>query len=496
MLERGQSNSLGKTAMSGAVYMVGGRLVRTAVTLGGIAILARILLPADFGVIATLMVFLTLNNAVLVGLIDVPVIRDDELAVRDLSGMVLFGLMLSAVMYCAFMVVVTLLVSSFPGYDVDQIAAVTLIALFSQPFAVAYAGVLKRKHDFAAVARSSVGSSVAYVVIGVALALAGLGVWSLAFAQAGSMILMAVQLALQTKLPLALRKAANPLASARQGGWPAITRLVHWSIANVDTLFAAATLGAAGAGYYSRSYNIVTQLKESFTAVDNVLRQVFVLNRSSEDQDRRRENALRGLRMIVLTSAVASGTLIAFREEVVLILLGSQWSASIIPMALLAAALPMRVAAAYADSLVYVAGSIRFLFVRNLAILVVLVAAMYFSQPWGINGIAGSVLLAQGLFLSLTFANRDARNLLGSFGGISWHIAQGLAPGMVIVAADQLATSLLQSLTHWQLFCVRAAIPAIVCAAIFIFIPDRWIGSYLSGFRQAGWRKIGWGRPQ
>ena len=494
MLERGQSNSLGKTAMSGAVYMVGGRLVRTAVTLGGIAILARILLPADFGVIATLMVFLTLNNAVLEGLIDVPVIRDDEMSARDLSGMVLFGLMLSAVMYCAFMVVVLLLAPSFAGYDIGQIAAVTLIALFSQPFAVAYAGVLKRKHNFAAVARSSVGSSVAYVVVGVALALAGLGVWSLAFAQATSMILMALQLALQAKLPLTLRNAARPVASARQGGWPAITRLAHWSIANVDTLFAATTLGAAGAGYYSRSYNIVTQLKESFAAVDNVLRQVFVLNRSSEDQARRRENALRGLRMIVLTSAVASGTLIAFREEVVLILLGGQWSASIIPMALLAAALPMRVAAAYADSLVYVDGSIRFLFARNLVILAVLVAALFASRPLGLNGIAGAVLLAQGLFLLLTFANRDARNLLGSIGGISWHIAQGLAPGMAIVATNELASSLFHNLPVWQQFGIRAAIPAILCAAILVFIPDRWIGSYLATFRQGGWRKIGLGR--
>ena len=277
---------------------------------------------------------------------------------------------------------------------------------------------------------------------------------------------------------------------------PAITRLANWSITNVDTLFAATTLGAAGAGYYSRSYNIVTQLKESFAAVDNVLRQVFVLNRSSEDQARRRENALRGLRMIVLTSAVAAGTMIAFREEVVLILLGGQWGASIIPMALLAAALPIRIAKAYADSLVYVDGSIRFLFARNLVILAVLVAALFASRPWGINGVAGAVLFAHGAALLVTLVNRDARELLGSYGAIVWHIVQGIAPGVMIVAGNEIASIAVDGLPLWQQLGARAALAAAVSAAVFVFIPDRWVGAYLAGLRQTGWRKIGLGRSQ
>lgn len=495
MLERGQSSSLGRTALSGAFFMVGGRLARTAVTLGGVAILARILLPADFGVIATLMVFLTLNNAMLEGLIDVPVIRNDAISRQDLSGMVVFGLLLSAAMYVVCMAAVLILAGSFPGYDLATIAAFTLVALFSQPIAVAYAGVLKRQHRFAAVARASVVSSAVYVATGIALAVSGFGVWSLAIAQAASLILMALQLGFRAALPLSLRGMARPLTSVREGGWPAITRLANWSITNVDTLFAATTLGPAGAGYYSRSYNIVTQLKESFAAIDNVLRQVFVLNRSDDDRERRRANALRGLRMIVLTSAVSASVIIAFREEVVLILLGPQWSASIIPVALLAAALPMRVAKAYADSLVYVDGSIRFLFARNLLILGILAGALFASRPWGIDGVAAAVLLAHTIALVLTLANREARELLGSIGAIVAHIAVGMAPGVVIVAANEIAGAALASQPLWLELGARAAIPGVVVVAIALFMPDRWIGSYLAGLRQTAWRKIGFGKP-
>lgn len=491
MLERGTSTSAGKTALAGSIFLVGGRLARTAITLGGIAVLARLLSPADFGVVATLVVILTLNNAVLEGLIDVPVIRRDDVTAEDVSGMVMFGLLQSLLVYLVGLAGFAALAWSGIDAAMQQIAAVTLLALFSQPLAVAATGLLKRRHHFSAIARSSVISSVAYVTVALALALTGWGLWSLVAAQLVSMWLLAIQLTVRADLPLRLKGSLNISSTLTNGGWPALTRMTTWSITNIDTVFAAATFGPTGAGLYSRAYNIVTQLKESFSAVDHVVRQVFVLGRSDEDQSRRRDNALRGLRLIVLTSAVAAGIMIAFRTEIVLVLLGQKWAAAIWPLGLLAAALPLRVAQAYLDSLIYVDGSIRFLFFRNLVIFVVLVAALFAGASWGIGGIAAGVLLAHGTSLLFTLLSRELARLLGGRVAAGWHLLQGLVPGAVIVLICESIGAGLAGQPVVVNAIVRLAAAGVLALMSFILLPDQWIGSHLAGLRQKGLRVLG-----
>jgi O-antigen/teichoic acid export membrane protein len=51
-LDRGSGSNMGRTLFRGTAYLIGGRVARTTITISGIAVLARLLSPADFGVVA------------------------------------------------------------------------------------------------------------------------------------------------------------------------------------------------------------------------------------------------------------------------------------------------------------------------------------------------------------------------------------------------------------------------------------------------------------
>jgi O-antigen/teichoic acid export membrane protein len=472
---RGSDKQVGKMVLRGTALMVGGRFGRMAIGLVGTAILARLLTPADFGVFAVASMVLALGIALLDGIIDVPVIREDNLTNEVVANLIWTSVAAMAVLAILVWFSAPWLAQLLNSPQLSVVLPVVAASVMLQPFVSASYAVLRRHHRFAVVSAFYLTSGAIYAVVAIAMAWLGYGIWSLVWGQIASLAASAVIACAWARVPLLPPKQFRPLDAWGMGGLGFSARLLAWVSTNIDTLFASAQLGAVGAGIYSRAYNITTQLKEPFSTIDLVVRQAFVAQKSLEDSAAARA-ALNGLRVVVLAAAFASASVIALREPVVAILLGHQWDAVTLPLAVLAASLPARVARLYLDGLTYARGSLLRLTGRNALIVVLLVSGLSIWAHQGVVAIALVVAVSHVVLLLIPIGASE-QAVAGTLLQRLIAILPGYALGLILVAISESLAVIATPSGGFAEWAVRAGVCGLVVTAAAVLIPDNWLPS-------------------
>lgn len=481
-LDRGSDKHIGRTVLHGTTRLIGGRILRTLITLGGLAVLARLLTPADFGVVAVAAMILPLATALLDGLIDVPTIREDGLDRGGLSNLVWVGLALMVGLIGLIWIAASSLSLLLNSPRLDEVLRVLCFGLMLQPFIAAGNALLRREHRFGAAAVFLIASGATYVISAIILAFMGFGIWSLVFGQLLSLLAMTVGLVVTTGIPIRPPSRFQADQAWQLGGMGLITRLLAWTWSNIDTLFASASLGAAAAGTYSRAYNITTQMKEPFAALDQTVRQAFLAHRSLDDASAARATR-GGLRLVVLAASMLAGGVIVMREAIVMLLLGPQWDAVVVPLAVLSASLPARVARLYLDGFTYTRGSMRHMLWRNIAIVALLAAGLWVFSTQGVTAIA--VVVAGVHVITLFFRGGPVDVAVA---GTTAKRLAAMVPGYAIGAA----LVLLCELAAWTWlvrgepleWAIRATIFILASILVIAALPGGWLPKSLSDVRR------------
>lgn len=469
---RGSEKQIGKMVLHSTARLIGGRAARIVITLGGVAVLARLLTPEDFGVVAVAAMILTLGNSLLEGLIDVPTIREDFLDRSGLANLLWVGVVLMSGLCFITWLTAPILAVLLNSPQQAEVLRVLCFGLLLQPFIAASHALLHRQHRFGVSAIFMPISGGVYVLSAIGLALMGFGVWSLIFGQIINLVFTALGLGLLSGIPLLPLTRLRLRAALRLGGVGLITRLLAWIYTNIDTLFASASLGAAATGVYSRAYNLTTQMKSPFEALEQTIRQAFVAQRNVDNASASRAT-LDGLRLLVLVAAIPSAMLIILREPIVAILLGRQWGDVMLPLSILAASLPARVARLYLDGFSYARGSMRHMLVRNILIVTLLATGLWFWASDGVVVIASIVASLHVVSLLFSGGSVDVA-VAGAMTQRFSAMAPGYAAGCVVVVIGELCFFAMPYeggvewilRMGWCLFCG-------ICIALMM--PKRWL---------------------
>ena len=146
-------------------------------------LLARILSPDDYGIIAMLMVFLAVAQVFIDGGFSTGLIRKEEKKPEDFSTCFYFNVVVGIVVY-GFLYLIAPFVSEF--YDkpiLTPILRVVGIKIVFSSFCIVQQAILTIKIDFKKQAQISVITAVLSGIIGLYLAYNGLGVWALVVQQ-------------------------------------------------------------------------------------------------------------------------------------------------------------------------------------------------------------------------------------------------------------------------------------------------------------------------
>jgi len=323
------SEGLGRRAAAGAVWMTAQKWVTRLTGLATVAILTRILAPADFGVVAAAATILPLVYLLSDLGFSSYIVQVKETDPKMLSTGFWFSAAAGALLCLALVAAAPLIAAIYrlpPLVPVLRVmtASVGLAALGSVPTAL-----LKRKMAFRALALQGSAAAVVGQVVAVVATLSGAGVWALVA---------------QTVVAQAVTTGAAWINARWRPSWTfSRTRfremvtfggqvvgvdLIAFVRTWAETAIVASALGAAGLGYLAIAQRLI-QVVQDVGAVALVQVSTVTFAKVRETAERLRGAYLRALTLAYAAVAPLLTFVAVGAGQVVPLLFGEQWGASI-----------------------------------------------------------------------------------------------------------------------------------------------------------------------
>lgn len=314
----------GRIALRGGLLTGFAQGIRIAIQFLSVVILARLLVPEDFGLVASVAPIVAF-----VGLfqnlgLQQAVIQRREISQRQLNQVFWVS---AAVGLCCTAIVAALAPAVALFYDDARMTGITLASgapLFLFSFAALPLALMNRRLQFGQLALNDVMAALAGLIATVVAAYAGMGYWSLVMGPAVSAI---VTLAAAWRTAR-WRPAKPELRIDREilsfGANLTGFNLVNFFARNLDTLLIAKFSGATQLGYYDRAYKLMLFPLQNITQPLSRL-MIPILSRIQDDKKRFRDIYMETNWLLAAITAPGIAALTMTAGEVVGILFGERW---------------------------------------------------------------------------------------------------------------------------------------------------------------------------
>lgn len=244
-----------------------GALVRAVCQLAIGVVLARLLGPGPFGIVALALVLIGACNLFAELGFASALIQSREIEVRDVrfvfTCQVALGTFLTL---CGWLSADT--IAGYFGYP-DAAVPIRMLSclLVLQALGQTSSALLRRELDFRNLQRISIGSYLlSYVGLGVPMAMAGMGVWALVAAYLGQALFAAIALIACARAPLGLALRPASAGVLTFGGKVVAANLSSWVLSNLDSLVVGRVFGVRDLGLYNRAMVLVASPMSSIAS--------------------------------------------------------------------------------------------------------------------------------------------------------------------------------------------------------------------------------------
>ena len=418
-----------------------GQGIKFVVQIGSLVILARLLTPQDYGLMAMAWVVVSAAEVVRDFGLSAAAVQAKELSQAQRDNLFWINLTVGTAL-----TVVVLITADLIGraYGQPELATVTrgmAVIFLLNGAATQYRASLNRALRFTAVAVSDTASVIAGLVAAVALAFAGAGFWALVGQQlVQSLVALVLLIGYGRWLPGRPRRHAQMRALVTFGANEMVAQLINYFSRNIDTVLVGVRFGLTELGFYSRAYSLVRlPINQISNPAANVA--LPVLSRLQDDPARFRVYVLRGQSVLVHLMALLFGFLAAQADPIVALTLGSQWSPIVPFLVILAVGGVFEVASSAAQWVITARGRAGsylrlMLFTRTL-----MIGLIVLGSVWGTIGVAVAYSLSCVLIcvVAILWAGRVAGAPAGALLGNIATVVLGYATCSVASYAVSLA---------------------------------------------------------
>jgi O-antigen/teichoic acid export membrane protein len=388
-----------------------------AVTVGTTLVLARLLTPEDFGIVAlALLVIVALSFLRDLGLNGALILRQD-LDRRAKGTLLTLMLGTGALLGLALAAASPLVAELMDEPRLDEVTAALSATLLLGGVTWFYEALLQRELEFRKRFYSLAAQSLTNAAVALPLAALGAGVWSLVAGQLASTV--AFGAALLAVAPYRVRPAFDRDAAVdalRTGRGFLLQAFGGFAQQNADYLVVGRVLGAAPLGYYSMAYRLAEL--PYYAIAEPVARVTFpAFARMRSRGEDIRPSFLSGLRLVALVTCPVGVILSGAAEPFTHAILGDAWLAMIGPLAVLgvwAAIRPLQVTVSWLLNSIGEAGLMG---VVSVAVLVPLVPSLVLAaELGGMTAVAWVMVadIAVSLLVLGVFASRRGGVGLGA----------------------------------------------------------------------------------
>lgn len=378
-----------RSVRSGAVVMVA-QAITVGLGIGSMAVLGRLLTPADFGVVAIATAFVAFVTMLPKQALPQAIVQRDELADDQLNS--LFWLNVGGGLLAA--LIGTL--AAWPiavWFDRPELFGVMIAlacALVATGLGAPHAAVLRRELRFRTHATVGVTANLIGVATGIATALAGWSYWALVAMTVTTTTTRAIGMwacsGWRPSRP-ALADGIRPMV--RIGAYLGGTSLLTTTSRSISRIMIGYGLGDAAAGYYANANRLLvqpaTQLNSPLTSVA-----IPTLSRLQSEPERFRAFYRRGLEAVIFLLCPFMLVAMAGADHLIPLFLGPQWTESI-PLFLALTPAGLVTCTGVATSWVYIPlGRTDRQFRWRVLSSIVTIVAVVIGLQWGTLGVAAA----------------------------------------------------------------------------------------------------------
>ncbi|MEZ2745545.1 lipopolysaccharide biosynthesis protein [Halopseudomonas bauzanensis] len=441
-----QPPSLGRIAARGAVFTMGGQGVKIMLQFCGIVILARLLSPNDYGLMAMVVVLTGIGEVLRDFGLSSAAIQARSLTAEQRNNLFWINSAIGVALALALFVIAPALAAFYDEPRLTLIARVLAITFLLNGIATQYRAQLNRGLHFGALAVVDILGMASGLAVGLLMALEGYNYWALVGQQLALSAATLVTLLLAARWLPGLPRRSAPMGDLlRYGSNLMGTQLIGYATRNLDSLIIGYRFGAESLGLYSKSYQLsmlpLNQINAPATTIA-----LPVLSRLQQQPERYDQFLLYGqtlmLHLIVSVLAFAA----ALAEPLILLVLGPQWQAAVPVFRILAVAGIFQ-AASYASYWVFLSKGLTPLHLRfTLVSRPVLIGCILLGALWGVPGVAITVAGGMGvLWLWGLFFLRHSGAPVGAMlrNALIIISSYALSAGLAWYSADRWGSSLL-----------------------------------------------------
>ena len=389
-----------------ALWVFAGKLGNQVITLLVVMILARLLTPEDFGIVAASQIILTLSQVVVRFGIGAYLIQSEVLTPKLISTAqtLMLG---AALVISAILLALANPIGAF--INVPQLPQIMPVLLASFVVSAAInpaASVLSRNMEFKFLAKTEVVSQAfGYGAIAILLSYFGFGYWAIILGTLAQTLMRGVQIFWRMPVWPTFRMHLDDIKPMLQfGGGVFFAQMMSNTAQRVDNLVVTTTAGPEALGYYSRAYSLMEMTN---ALIGSVARETLFSGFSKKRREGKESDM--GAAFIV-AHAFAAFIVIPimmltwlFSEKIVWILLGPNWTQTVPVLEILAFGMFFRLTYKVSGTFVLSQGAVYHLAFRNMLYAFLVLVFGWIGSSWGISGVAWGVFLALGLhFVSIT----------------------------------------------------------------------------------------------
>lgn len=319
------SESLKDKTVKGVGWSFADNIANTGVSFVVGLVLARLLTPEEYGLIGIITIFIMVFNSIVDSGFSNALIRKKDASDKDYNTVFITNLLLSVLLFVVLYNCAPAISRFFNQPQLIPLTRVMGSVIIINAFAIIQRTILVKKIDFKTQTKVSLISSISSGVVGIGMAIGGMGVWSLVGQQISRQLLNTLFLWVYNKWWPKLQFSLDSFRELFNFGWKLlVSGLIDTVWKEVYQFVIGKFYTTETLGQYTRAQQFSSVFSSNLTTI--VQRVSYPVLSSIQDEKERMKAAYKKvIKTTMLVTFVCMLGLAAVAKPMVLVLIGEKW---------------------------------------------------------------------------------------------------------------------------------------------------------------------------
>jgi len=312
-------------AVRGGVAKIWAQAAFFFLRIGSLMILARLLGPRDFGLVGMVTAVTGVLSLFKDAGLSTATVQRVNVTDDQISNLFWVNILIGVILGVFSLAIAPVLVGLYHEPRLSSVTAALATSFLLNAAGVQHTAILQRQMRFTALAIVDTLSSLVSSAVGVGMALAGCGYWSLVGMSITAPAISTLSVWLITSwIPGLPRRHVGVRSMLNFGGTVTLNGLVVYLAYNLDKVLLGRYRGADVLGVYGRAYQLINIPTDSLNSAVGVVA-FSALSRLQEDPRRFKSYFLKGYSLVLTLTLPVTLASALFANEIIVVLLGPTW---------------------------------------------------------------------------------------------------------------------------------------------------------------------------